>query len=115
MSTRKATVALPDSVGVSIARLEVKVDSIESTLQSFIRTATSPDLGFAASATVVMLNSETVKSVGAVERRVDTINKDHNERLVKLEGLSSRVFMGGFFTMGAVILDIVLHVTGVRP
>lgn len=96
------------TMAVAIARLEVKVDGIESTLQTFIKTATSPDLGFAAAATMNMVNSE-------VKARLDDINKDHNERLVKLEGLSGRVLLWAVGVLGGICTDIILHVTGVKP
>lgn len=115
----------PEGMAERLARVETTVSALSKTMDgldrkfdAFVKTATSPDIGFISGAYLVAIKNE-------LNERITGINTDHNERLQRLEGpdgritkvesLQNRVLMWLVFLFGATLLDVVLHVTGVKP
>lgn len=104
-----------DSMAERLARVEATLNALDTKVDMFIKTATSPEVGFVSGGYLALAKTEGEKEHARIDKRIDSINKDHNERLIKLEGLTNRVLLWVVFFFGGVLVDVILHVTGVKP
>ena len=127
----------PVGMAERLARVEAKMDALDDKMDLFIRTAGSPDVGFASAGLLNELRSQADREhlamrnrieevLNRLNRRVDGINDEHNERLKHLEAdlngryqsLSNRVWamlFGLVAVLGGLSTDIFIHATGKLP
>lgn len=111
-----------------LARVEAKVDSLKSDLSAlksdvsqFVRTASSPEIGFVSAALLKLFKGQLDKDVTdakdradyvqtQITRRLDEINADHDHRITRLEDARTRLAYALAGVSGGLVVDILVHV-----
>ncbi len=103
-----------------LARVEAKVDALDDKITLFVRTASSPEIGFVSSGTLAYFRAEMEKDIVSAKNRadevltrlnsrMDVINADHNNRLTRLEDSRLRFAYGLVAVSSGLIVDIIIH------
>lgn len=102
-------------VETTVGTLSKTVENLDRKFDQFVKTATSPEVGFVSGGYLAQSVAHSEREHLRLDKRIDDINIDHNHRLQVLEEARTRLgyWMAGVF--GSVIIDVVLHMTGIKP
>ena len=103
------------NLNITVARLEEKVDGIGSKLDMFIKTATSPEIGFVSSGLLAMMKAEADKEHVEIHRRMEQIEREQDERYKSISNRVWALLFAMIGLLGSVLTDGFLRWSGIKP